>query len=111
MRKELNTTMDISMYRIETTPERVNEFRGGRAYIDLNEEELLLENEAKELYNELLKEHYEDYPDDHDYTFNDFRYENDILNVKDLMYGFYFGWTTYPLPEGKILLVVAIHNE
>ena len=104
--------MDVTIYKIETTPERTNEFRGGRAYINLNEEELLLEHEAHEMYNELLKDHYDEYPDDHDYTFNDFRYENDILNVKDLMYDYYFGWDTYPLYEqGKVLLIIAIHNE
>ena len=100
---------EVSIYKIETTPERVNLFLHNQAYVDLYNNELLTEQEVQADYKDNLEDHYRYCIDDHDWTFTDYCFENDILNKSDINDTYYWGWATYSLPDGKVLFLVAVY--
>ena len=58
--------------------------------IDFNEEEYYTTEELLDMYKQGVAEHYNEIgiEDNHDYTFEDFTYENDIYAYSDLDYIF-----------------------
>lgn len=105
----------ITIYRFKMTHEEVSEWLHGQGLLCLPEEEYMNNGNAKELFNEMLTDHYNEIgvQDDHDYTFNDWCDENEMFYYQDLIsMGRKWNWEIVEIDDidNYVILVLALEE-
>lgn len=77
-RKGLDTTMGVRIIRVKINSTELKNWLNNEGFVCLEEEEYYSNTYAHKIFDESLKDHYQEEVDDHDYTFSDWCEEHEI---------------------------------
>ena len=103
--------MGINIYKIPMMESEIRAWREGCGFIDFESELYITTNEAHDRYNSDLKNHYNEEPDDHDYTFDQWCNENNIMSKWDINHwygGDNWDWEIVEVDLYLYYLIIAV---